>query len=189
MRKYRYETAIDEFLKDNDECLWAGYREDDVAKTTAAIPVSGECRIDQPALEKFRQLQNLYYDIYNNGGGNAIDMNVDCRDDREHWGMSKSTMQKLRANPAELERRTQSALDDAIVEIDENVFTTLRDATLPMGGTQKPGKEDDRADALRGQIVALQERVNKLEGAIKAQIAANPKGSYPCLHYALKGDA
>ncbi len=31
------------------------------------------------------------------------------------------------------------------------------------------------------------ERIAELEAAIKAQITANPKGSYPCLHYALQG--
>lgn len=187
--RYKFETAITKFIDNNDECLWNGHREDDVAKATAEIPTSGECRSDQPALEKFRQLQNFYYDVYNNGGGNAIDMNDDDYDDREHWGMSRSTMRRLRATPAELERRIQLALDAAIAEIAENTFTTVRDATLPMGGTQQPGKEDDQTDALRGQIVALQERIRELEGAIQAQIDANPRGSYPCLHYAMRGDA
>jgi hypothetical protein len=187
--EYKWEKAITKFIDGNDECLWNGHREDDIAKATEEIPTSGECRSDQPALEKFRQLQNFYYDVYNNGGGNAIDMNDDDYDDREHWGMSRSTMRRLRATPAELERRIQLALDGAIAEIAENAFTTLHSATLPMGGTQQPGKEDDQTDALRGQIVALQERIRKLEGAIQAQIDANPRGSYPCLHYAMRGDA
>lgn len=193
MRRYKYETAIDAFLKDNDECLWAGHREDDIAKVTEAIPASGECRNDQPALERFRKLQNFYYDVYNNGGGNAINMNDDDPEDREHWGMSRSTMSRLRAYPNELERRIQIALTEAVVEIDRNVFSTIRDASLPTGGKvehpDQDDQQDDPADKLRGQIIALQERVNKLEGAIRAQIAANPKGSYPCLHYALNGDA
>lgn len=41
------------------------------------------------------------------------------------------------------------------------------------------------APALRGQVIALWEMIGKLEGAIDAQIAANPRGSYPCLGLAL----
>jgi hypothetical protein len=72
-----------------------------------------------PALEEFRKLQNLYYDVYNNGGCNAISMNDDNADDREHWGMSKSTMSDLRRHPDKLEARVQQALGAARAELIE----------------------------------------------------------------------
>ena len=38
------------------------------------------------------------------------------------------------------------------------------------------------------QLRAADERIKKLEAAIRAQVEANPRGSYPCLHYALAND-
>jgi hypothetical protein len=126
MRRYRipkpkpYEVAIDEFYTDNDKCLWNGYLEEKVDEVTEFIPVMGEVRNPNlPALEEFRKLQNLYYDVYNNGGCNAISMNDDNADDREHWGMSKSTMSNLRRHPDMLEARIQKALGAARVELIE----------------------------------------------------------------------
>jgi hypothetical protein len=124
MRRWRipapkpYEIAIDEFYSDNDKVLWNGYREDDVAVVDACIPDSGKVEDENlPALEAFRKLQNFYYDVYNNGGCNAVTMNEDTPAYREHWGMSKSTMSRLRANPAQLEARIQLALDKAWSEL------------------------------------------------------------------------
>lgn len=124
MRRWRipapkpYEIAIDEFYSDNDKVLWNGYREDDVAEVDAHIPASGKVEDENlPALEAFRKLQNFYYDVYNNGGCNAVTMNDDRPSDREHWGMSKSTMSRLRANPDKLEARVQATLDKAWFEL------------------------------------------------------------------------
>lgn len=40
------------------------------AQLEKLIPMMGECPADRPKLESLRKAQNLYYDLYNNGGCN-----------------------------------------------------------------------------------------------------------------------
>lgn len=43
-------------------------------KLSQKVPMSGES--DEPVIEVFRLAQNLYYDLYNNGGGNQCRFDI-----------------------------------------------------------------------------------------------------------------
>lgn len=117
----QWSINIDRFYTDNDECVWNGYREDDIDKLNAHIPASGECSITHhPALEEFRRIQNIYYDIYNNGGCNCIDLNDDESSDRKHWGFASATMASWRRDPARLELKLHEAINAALDELAAN---------------------------------------------------------------------
>jgi hypothetical protein len=126
MRRWRrpapkpYEIAIDEFYSGNDKCLWNGYLEEQVDEVGAFIPSQGKVEDPNlPKLEEFRKLQNVYYDVYNNGGCNCVSMNEDTPEYRERWGMSKATMSRLRRHPDKLEARMQKLLGEARRELIE----------------------------------------------------------------------
>jgi hypothetical protein len=53
--------------------LWNNRRSADVDRLHTLLPMSGPCPAHgacNVALEIFRQFQNAYYDLFNNGGGN-----------------------------------------------------------------------------------------------------------------------
>lgn len=135
----QWSINIDRFYTDNDECVWNGYREDDIDKLNAHIPASGECSITHhPALEEFRRIQNIYYDIYNNGGCNCIDLNDDESSDRKHWGFASATMASWRRDPARLELKLHEAINAALDELAANESTA--DSTVPCGGDDHPDR-------------------------------------------------
>ena len=54
---------------------------------------------------------NLFYDIYNNGGANSIDLAGS--NSKEQFGVGKARARQLRGSPEELENRTLKALETA----------------------------------------------------------------------------
>ena len=75
---------------------------------------------------------------------------------------------------------------------DENYDNEWSDITTAMAWiTEALGLEISTADdSTNGEYVEREDsdkaRIEELESAIKAQIEANPRGSYPCLYYAVR---
>jgi len=83
-------------------------------KANKCVPMEGSS--EYPMIERWRMAQNLWYDIYNNGGSNAT------QDDGMlgRFGVKPSRARHLRANLDQLEERTLKALLDAIKFAEEN---------------------------------------------------------------------
>lgn len=116
-RRAIWEKILDDHLAASDSVLWNGDRKKLADAVGDLIPTRGAAPADKPKLEAFRKLQNIYYDIYNNGGGNCCsDLNDDTPAFRARWGFSRSTMCAMRSNAYTFEKRVQRALEAAAIE-------------------------------------------------------------------------
>ena len=101
-----WEQKINKF----ESIFWDTHTLDDLVEAVnKELPVSGAS--DIPELEEWRLAQNLFYDIYNNGGANAIDLAGS--NSKEQFGVGKARASQLRGSPEELENRTLKALETA----------------------------------------------------------------------------
>jgi len=107
----KWERAVDEFLARTPDAIWNGGHKALVEQLNELIPTQGAVESAFPALEKFRQMQNVMYDIYNNGGCNLMYL-----EDRDQWGVSKAVASNLRLHPEKLEERTLAAMFAAAAE-------------------------------------------------------------------------
>lgn len=93
-----------------ESIFWDTHILDDLVEAVnKELPSSGSSEI--PELEEWRKAQNLFYDIYNNGGANSIDLAGS--NSKEQFGVGSSRAKQLRGSPQELENRTLKALETA----------------------------------------------------------------------------
>jgi hypothetical protein len=96
------------FRSENHNNFWSKTNELQSSYDTLVdkLPIVGECKT--PRMETFRLVCNMYYDLYNNGGGNS------CR-----WAISKSFKSSIRK--AKFSKEVVSHLEDRLSDVFEYV--------------------------------------------------------------------